>query len=77
MADSDEWSNSSKWWFSITLGLLFFVFASVIAMSITHAGLSAVGFQTSCVDNGTNDRYWAKILVLAIIFAIIVRIVLW
>lgn len=65
-------SSGMKWWFSIILGLLFLLLSLPSVYSISRRIIG------SCSTGGTSVKSGlAPLLIHSIIFALIVRLILW
>lgn len=68
-------TNSMKWWLAIFLGLLAFLVFFTATYNVTNSIWTSVGFPTFLVAPGTPNAW--GVLIHAIIFALIVRLILW
>lgn len=68
-------TSSMKWWMAISLAILFFLIASPVAYNFTNAVWTSIGLPS--LLNGPGCPNILGVFVHAIVFAIIVRILLW
>jgi hypothetical protein len=68
-------TNSMKWWLALLLGFLFFLLAFGGTYNLTNGIWTGVGGQSFLIAPGC-PNVWG-VLVHAIIFALIIRLILW
>lgn len=68
-------TSSMKWWLAIVLGLLFFIMAFGGTYNVTNAVWTGIGLPTYM--NGPGSPKWWGVLIHAIIFILIIRLILW
>jgi len=68
-------TNSMKWWLSIFLGLLFFIVAFPGTYNLTNALWTGIGLPSFLTAPGCPTTL--AVFVHAIVFAIIIRLLLW
>ena len=66
-------TSSQKWWLALLVGVLFFIIASPLAYRLTSTASISLGFGPTS-GPGAN---WGGLLLHAIIFALLVRLILW
>jgi len=68
-------TNSMKWWLAIFLGILFFIFAFGGTYNLTGTVFNSVGFPSYLVSSGC-PSIWG-VLVHAMLFILVIRLILW
>ncbi len=68
-------TNSMKWWLAIFLGLIAFLIFLGATYNVTNSIWTAIGLP-SFLNGPGNPKVWG-VLIHAIIFALIIRLILW
>jgi hypothetical protein len=68
-------TNSMKWWLAILLGVLFFVIAFPGTYNLTNAIWTSLGLPSFLTAPGCPTTL--AVLIHALVFALIVRLLLW
>ena len=68
-------TNAMKWWLAIFLGILFFLIAFPGTYNVTNAVWTSVGLPSYMNAPGAPNAW--GVLIHAIIFALIIRLILW
>lgn len=68
-------TGSMKWWLSIFLGVLFFIIAFPGTYNVTNAIWTSLGFPSFLTAPGCPSTL--AVLIHALVFAIIIRLIMW
>jgi len=68
-------TNSMKWWLALFLGALFFLLALPYTYQLINMGITGVGLPS--VLTGDSCPTVMAVLINAILFVLIIRLILW
>lgn len=68
-------TNSMKWWLAIFLGILFFIFALPISFYVVNSVWTCLCLPSFMCPEGC-AKVWG-VLIMAILFTIVIRLILW
>lgn len=70
-----KWSSSAKWWLAIFVAIIFFIIAAPCTYNLTNGIVEAAGLPGFLCAPGC-PNIWG-VLLHAVVFAIVLRIIMW